>query len=475
MNEDMQQIFEQIKGVIAAFGMFPQKGRVIVGLSGGADSMALTHFLIYHTDQTVLAAHVNHGLRGKDANRDEEAVRLWCQENRIPLRVLHADVKRLAQERGMGLEECGREVRYAFFRELANLETDRIATAHTLSDQVETVLLHLTRGAGLRGLSGIPPVRGKIVRPFLRITREQVEAYCRFYRLPYVTDQTNEERIFARNRIRLDVVPVLESINPAFVQGIAGMVERISRDEQYLQEEAEQALRRAKTDYGYRRDILAGLPMPVLVRALEHVIQCVGGVQPESQHLEHAAVVVRTGHGGLSTPGGIQLVVQGNTLFVAQRPVPPWTLPAQEGTIPLPDGRCVTLRKIHKKDIENQNKFKNLLFHNCINYDTITTTLFFRNRRAGDHFRPAGRGVTKSLKKLFNEAKIEPLLRDRVLLLDDGKEIVWMEGFGPSEHARVPNHAEQVLLITVTNAKEDSESQILRVNDIRKERVDHGQ
>ena len=100
----------------------------------------------------------------------------------------------------------------------------------------------------------------------------------------------------------------------------------------------------------------------------------------------------------------------------------------------LPDGRCVTLRKIHKKDIENQNKFKNLLFHNCINYDTITTTLFFRNRRAGDHFRPAGRGVTKSLKKLFNEAKIEPLLRDRVLLLDDGKEIVWMEGFGPSEH-----------------------------------------
>ena len=107
--------------------------------------------------------------------------------------------------------------------------------------------------------------------------REQVEAYCRFYHLTYVTDQTNEERIFARNRIRLDVVPVLESINPAFVQGIAGMVERISRDEQYLQEEAEQALRRAKTDYGYRRDILAGLPMPVLVRALEHVIQCVGG------------------------------------------------------------------------------------------------------------------------------------------------------------------------------------------------------
>ena len=267
MNEEMQQILGQINGVIAEFGLFPPQGRVIVGLSGGADSMALTHFLVYHTDLQVLAAHVNHGLRGSAADQDEEVVRRWCEENGIPLRVLHADVKQQARERNLGLEECGREVRYAFFQELADRETDRIATAHTLSDQVETVLLHLTRGAGLRGLCGIPPVRGKIVRPFLRVTREQVEAYCRFYHLPYVTDQTNADRGFARNRVRLDVVPALKAVNPALEREIAGMTARLARDEAYLQEEAQRAVERAKTPNGYSRTELAALPTAILVRA----------------------------------------------------------------------------------------------------------------------------------------------------------------------------------------------------------------
>lgn len=295
MNEEMQQILGQIKGLIAEFGLFPPQGRVIVGLSGGADSMALTHFLVYHTNLQVLAAHVNHGLRGSAADQDEEVVRRWCEENGIPLRVLHADVKQQARERNLGLEECGREVRYAFFQELADRETDRIATAHTLSDQVETVLLHLTRGAGLRGLCGIPPVRGKIVRPFLRVTREQVEAYCRFYHLPYVTDQTNADRGFARNRVRLDVVPALKAVNPALEREIAGMTARLARDEAYLQEEAQRAVERAKTPNGYSRTELAALPTAILVRALERILRRAGGAQPEGIHLEQAAAMVRAG------------------------------------------------------------------------------------------------------------------------------------------------------------------------------------
>lgn len=454
MNEKIQQIVEQIKGVIAEFGMLPQDGKVVAGLSGGADSMALTHFLVYHTDARVLAAHVNHGLRGAEADADEETVRRWCGENGIPLRVLRADVGLLAKERGQGLEECGREVRYAFFEELAEGESDRIATAHTLSDNAETVLLHLTRGAGARGLCGIPPVRGKIVRPLLRITREQVEAYCQYYHLPYVMDQSNTERKFARNRIRLDVVPALKAINPAFEREIAGMTARLSRDETYLQSEAEQAVDRAKTSVGYSLSELAAQPDPVLIRAIARILRRAGGAQPEGCHLEEAAAVIRAGRGGLSAPGGIQLAAQGNTLFVAPVQTVPsiqWRLPAQEACTYLPDGRIASFRKVNKKAMENKNKFQNLLFHNCINYDTITKKLFFRNRRAGDVFRPAGRGVSKSLKKLFNEAKVEPLLRDRILLLVDGDEILWMEGFGPSERARVPEDAEQALLITITD------------------------
>lgn len=275
-----------------------------------------------------------------------------------------------------------------------------------------------------------------------------------------MTDQTNADRGFARNRVRLDVVPALKAVNPALEREIAGMTARLARDEAYLQEEAQRAVERAKTPNGYSRTELAALPTAILVRALERILRRAGGAQPEAIHLEQAAAMVRAGRGSLSAPGGIQLAVQGNTLFVAQKPLPPWSLPVTGETTRLPDGRMAALRKIHKKDLENQNKFKNLLFHNCINYDTITSKLFFRNRREGDCFRPAKRGVSKSLKKLFNEAKIEPLLRDRILLLEDGKEILWMEGFGPSERARVPKDAEQMLLITVWEPEEAADQRV---------------
>lgn len=460
MSEDVRSFVEQVKGEIALFGMLPQGGKVIAALSGGADSMALAHFLVSHTDVPVLAAHVNHGLRGAQSDADEEAVRRWCEENRIPLRVLRADVGRLARERGQGLEECGRNVRYAFFEELADGAADRIATAHTCSDNAETVLLNLTRGAGARGLCGIPPVRGRIVRPFLCVTREQVEAYCRFYRLPYVTDFSNADRRFARNRVRLDVIPALKAVNPAFEREVAGMAARLLRDETYLQGRAEQAVEQARVPDGYRLSVLAALPEPVLVRAAASILQRAGGVQPGSLHLEQAAAVIRAGRGGLSAPGGIQLAAQGNTLFVAPESAAPWKIPVQDMRVPLPDGRIVSFKKLTKKDIDNKNKFHNLLFHNCINYDTITSKLFFRNRRVGDVFRPAGRGVSKPLKKLFNEAKLEPLLRDRVLLLEDAGGILWMEGFGPCERARIPENAEQALLITVADAGEGANDKV---------------
>lgn len=450
MNEEIANIKELVQGVIAEFGMLPPGGRVVVGLSGGADSMALTHFLVYQEKAEVLAAHVNHGLRGAESDADEAFVSKWCAENHIPLRVLHADVKRLAEERKQGLEECGREVRYAFFQELA--QDARIATAHTLSDNAETVLLNLTKGTGARGLCGIPPVRGNIIRPLIRVTREQVEAYCRFYGLAYVTDSSNLERDFARNRVRLDVVPVLKRINPVFEKEIAGMTMRLARDESFLRGQAEQAVRRAETPHGYDLAVLNTLARPVLVRAVAVMIRRAGEVRLESKHLEAAADVIAAGKGSVSVAGGIQIAAQGNTLFVALERMEPWSVPVSFPVTRTPDGRSICLKKINKNAVQTENKFHNLLFHNCINCDTIWTNPVFRTRRAGDVFRPAGRGVSKSLKKLFNEAKLEPLLRDKVILLESGGEILWIEGFGPAESARVLPGTQQAVTIRVEPA-----------------------
>ena len=460
MNEEIANIKELAQGVIAEFGMLPPGGRVVVGLSGGADSMALTHFLVYQEKAEVLAAHVNHGLRGAESDADEAFVREWCAENQIPLRVLHADVKRLAEERKQGLEECGREVRYAFFQELAQETGAKIATAHTLSDSAETVLLNLAKGAGVRGLCGIPPVRGNIIRPLIRTTRGQVEAYCRFYGLAYVTDSSNLERDFARNRVRLDVVPVLKRINPAFEKEIAGMTMRLARDEAFLQGHAEQAVRRAEMPHGYDLAVLKTLARPVLVRAAAVMIRRAGDVRLDSKHLEAAADVIAAGKGSVSVAGGIQIAAQGNTLFVAPERTEPWSVPVLFPVTQTPDGRSICLKKINKNAVQTENKFHNLLFHNCINCDTIWTNPVFRTRRAGDVFRPAGRGVSKSLKKLFNEAKLEPLLRDKVILLESGGEILWIEGFGPAESARVLPGTQQAVTIRVEPAGSNAQADV---------------
>ena len=204
---------ELIWQTVRRYSMLTGAERVVAGFSGGADSMALVHFL-WQAGIPLLAAHVNHGLRGKASDADEECVRRFCAERQIPLRVLHADAAKAAAERREGIEAAGRRIRYGFFESLCG-PGDKIATAHTLSDQAETVLLHLVRGSGTKGLCGIPPMRGRVIRPLIGLTREQIEEYCTRYALPFVTDASNFSREYARNRVRLDIIPALKEMNPS--------------------------------------------------------------------------------------------------------------------------------------------------------------------------------------------------------------------------------------------------------------------
>ncbi len=185
-------------------------------------------------DLHLIAAHVNHGLRGEEADRDERFVRDFCERNSIVLQVLHADVIATAREKSQGIEECGREVRYSFFRSLCGPD-GRIATAHTLSDSAETVLMNLAKGAGTKGLCGIPPVRGNIVRPLIDITRAEVERYCSCFGLDFVTDSTNLTDGYGRNKLRHHVVPVLQEINPAFECAVERTTQILRCDEEYFE------------------------------------------------------------------------------------------------------------------------------------------------------------------------------------------------------------------------------------------------
>ncbi len=225
---------------------------VVAGVSGGADSVALLHLLVSLRSEgrisSLTAVHINHSLRGEESLRDQRFVEELCRERNVPILVEKHDVAALAAQQGKGVEEIGRELRYAAFQKAAQADPCcRIATAHTADDNAETLLLHLCRGSGLHGAAGIPPVRGNIIRPLITCTREDIEAYCAEHRLSYVTDSSNADTVYARNRIRHEVMPQLRSINPQTTTAISRFIEQARQADAFIDGLAEKALIEAKT------------------------------------------------------------------------------------------------------------------------------------------------------------------------------------------------------------------------------------
>lgn len=455
------KITEKVMETLAAYRMIPPQGQIVVGVSGGADSMALVHFLFHliHNKKRLVVAHVNHGLRGEEAFRDERFVEVWCADHGVAFAHQEVDVRKLAEETGIGEEACGREVRYRFFDSLVQGPEDRIATAHTLSDSCETLFLHLASGAGLRGMCGIPAVRGRIIRPFIGLTREDIEYYCTYHAIQYVTDSTNASSAYTRNRIRKGLPPLLKTVNPAWEQAAARAMQSFSEDEACLSAMAEDALNGARRPDGYWLTDLQTLPLSVLLRAVRMAAEEQGCGRVSEMHLRACADCICNGRGEVSLPGGISFRVEHQILcfFPSRREkfslktsfVWPKTLTG-DGRIVIIDTLCTSLLESEKK----QHKFHNLFLSDTFDCDKITQDLVLRTRQEGDRFFPAGRNVRKSLRKLFNEAKLSSFEKECALILEAQGEIVWLEGFGVSEHYRVTEKTVSAARITVRRLQE---------------------
>lgn len=412
----------------------PETGRLVVGFSGGADSTALTHWLMNRVDrERIFLAHVNHLLRGEESERDQEFAQDFAARRGLAIQVLRVDVAALARARGQGMEECGREARYGFFARLVSGENDRILTAHNAQDNGETLLLNLCRGTGPDGLSGIPRSRGKILRPLLGADRREIEEYCRRNGLPYVTDSTNLEDVYCRNRIRHQVMPVLEEINPRSVQAMAQAAELLAADREYLRAQALRLLDSTRARWGLEREPLLRAHQSLRSRALKLYLEEAGCGRLEKKHLDLAQEILSRG-GGADLPGGISVSCGQGVFWVGKRPLEEsWEFLAKTGETPLPGGKILVLRKKILGKTENPEKIQNLLFKNPLDYAIMTGTLVVRNRRPGDRFAPAGRGVTKPLKQVFQELRIPEPLRGTVPLLVCGGEIAWIPGAGAGE------------------------------------------
>ena len=262
-----------------------QGDRVICAISGGADSVALLwclYLLREQLDLKLSAAHLNHGLRGEESDREEDFVRQLCAGYQIPLTVGRTQV----QAQGRGLEDAARRARYTFLESLD--PAAKIATAHTADDNAETVLLHLIRGAGLRGLGGIAPARGRVIRPMLGVTRQEVEAFLGHWNLPHVEDSSNGQPDFLRNRVRSRIMPLLRQENPRFARSCSETALTLRLDEAFLAQEAEAALDGLWDGGGLDCPGLLALHPALRRRVLAGFLRRCGLLEPEAVHLRQA-------------------------------------------------------------------------------------------------------------------------------------------------------------------------------------------
>lgn len=427
----------------------PQEGLVVVGFSGGADSTALCHWLLRKVDpRRLVLAHVNHCLRGDAADRDEAHARQFAGERGLRFAVFRADIAALAKARGQGVEECGRQVRYQFFHTLAPGENDRVLTAHHAGDNAETVLLHLCRGASLPGLCGIPRRRGKVLRPFLRVTREEIEAYCAAQGLSFVTDESNSSAEYARNRVRLQVLPVLESLNPGFLSAVGRTAEQLSRDEDCLEGLARALLRACRLPHGLDARQLRQAHPALSSRALRLWCAENGCPSLESVHTEALLRCVERG-GATDLPGGLRVGCSQGVLALVEEEAQGFCLPVSLGETPLPGGKVLRLRPISLENPAGKPKIHNLLFKNALDCDIITGSLVARSRRPGDRFAPAGRGVTKTLKQLFQENRVPVAQRGRAVLLEWEGRLVFCQGVGVAQGFQVTENTRRALVVSI--------------------------
>lgn len=417
----------KVENTLSDFKMLGDNDKVIVALSGGADSVALLHTLNSIKEKynlTLYACHVNHNLRGNESVRDENFVKALCDELHIELFVKSVDILSLSKERKQSVELCGRNVRYEFFDELSRTLDAKIATAHTASDNVETVLYNLSRGTSLTGLCGIKPMRDNIIRPLIFCTREEVENYCSENGLNYVTDSTNLTDDYTRNNIRHNAVPVLKSINPDLCDSVSRMCCDLTEIKAFLDDISEKEIKNCETEYGYSCEKLLQLDSAVLKNSL-YIIAKRSSCELTHRHVELIAQALKT-CASVDLPDGMRAVCKQGVLRITK----------QESTdehFETAIAQCEMFEYISAEEIKNVNK--NFL-NDCISCDIIDEKTVVRHKKEGDTFTFFERGVTKSLKKLFNELKIPAEKRSSLLVVANGSKVLWIEGVGTSKDGR---------------------------------------
>lgn len=446
-HKKKQTLPEKVQLFLQQHHMVQAGDTVCCALSGGADSVCLLRCLLELAEPLqlcVTAIHVNHQLRGAESERDAAFCMALCARLQVPLQVVRCDVAAYAEQQKCSMETAARDCRYAAFTSAA---ATRVATAHTASDNLETMLHRVIRGSGLRGLAGIPPIRERYIRPLLTVTRTEVEAFLQTLGQDYVTDSTNATDAYTRNRIRHDLIPKMQELNPALEQTAIGMLQALQTEQDYMAKQAAAILQVHQTDDDTLSDLRTEHPAMQLRCIMQLLEQF--GISYDAARLHRLQGMLSTGGNYNLTDryfahcgnGCISIIEHGRPALEPISQVLHW------GQNQLFSGFLVEATLIELEKNRNPLIVHKKLSKTLLDYDKIKGVIFLRGRKYGDHVQFAGHQSESSVKKQIQK-RVPPQRRQSLHFLADEEGTIFAEFLGVA--ARVQPDAETTRLLQIS-------------------------
>jgi len=457
-------LFEKVIGYIKENLMFDKGDKVIVAFSGGPDSTCLLYILNELKEElgiTLVGAHLNHCLRGVESDKDEEYAKTTCENLNIDFYSKKVDVLRISREKNLSCEMAGREIRYEFFEELiVKLKANKVALAHNANDQAETILMRIMRGTGIEGMVGIKPVRdGIYVRPILKLSRKEIEKYCLINNINPRIDKSNLENIYARNKIRLEIIPYMEkNFNKDIIKTLNRLSNIVKKDNEYLKNVSEKEYKK-HCEISHQRVIINdsafSLHEAILSRIIRSALLEVNHNLYNFEEVHILSIIELQKH---ETGKNIMLpqniIVEnsyGNIHIYISIKVD--EVNSNEYLLNINEENIIhSLNKVIKIDVipkQQSMEFTGTDFIKYFDYDKIIQPIVFRYRKDGDRFMPMGMLGNKKIKDLFIDLKIPKSERNEIPLICFGNDIGWVVGYRVSEKFKVSKDTKNIMQIRI--------------------------